>query len=97
MNLGVLPELVQEVPGFGIEVAVRHGGVSFPLTVQKPADVPAIFLQQGAVEIFRMTLEMNEEAVLFLFDEEVDSRVGGPGEDGIAVFIEALFANFIPA
>ena len=97
MAFGVLPKLIEEVRRFGVEIAVRHGWVGFALARQESPDVPAVFLQQGPAEILWMSLEMNEEALLFLFDKQIDAGFRRLGENSIAARGERIFPNLVPA
>src|ERR1700733_16262538 len=96
MSLGVFPEFIEKFHRFRIEVALRPGRVGFAFAGQESPDVAAVFLQESPAEILRMSLEMNEQTLLFLFDEEIDAALRRRGEERISARHQGVCSNFIP-
>src|ERR1700675_5070741 len=80
----------------GIEVSVRHGGISFSLSTEKSPYVSAVFLKQAPCAVFRMTLEVHEETAFFLFHKQINARIRGLREHLVTAGSQRICSHFIP-
>src|ERR1700683_5857220 len=73
---GAIPKIGEKFRGSRVEITFWHGRKCLSFSFQKSPDVPAIFFYQSLCTILRVTLEMYEQALLFLFHERIHSALG---------------------
>ena len=92
----LIVERGEKLGGEGIEISRGHGGIGFAFARQVSLDVAAVFFEQRERAVFGMSLEVDEEAFLFLLYEEVDACVGGLREYFVSGGLEFVGAHFVP-
>src|SRR5580700_3948496 len=80
-----------------VKVPQGHRRECLSFAPQKSLDVSAVFLQQREGSVFRMSLEVNEEAFLFLFHERVDAGCSGLSKNRITARGQFTRPHFVPS
>src|SRR5437879_374375 len=73
-----------------------HGGVGFSFLAEKSLDVSTIFLEQGMRAVFRMSLEVDEQAVLFSLYERIDPGFRRFGQHNVTAGSQRILTHFVP-
>src|SRR5438309_8117815 len=81
LGKGFLPESDLCLFRLLAEITPRYRRADFVLSAEKATHISPVFAQQALGFVFRVTLEMDEEALLLLLDEAVDPSVSRPGEN----------------
>ena len=71
-----ISEIGQKLRGGCIKITLRHRRIGFSLRSEKSLYISPVFFQQSLRAILRMTLEMYEQAALFLLDERIHPALG---------------------
>src|SRR5580658_11218751 len=97
MGKSGLLKLGQQFRRVCVKVSVRHRRVGFSFLPQESLDVSAVFLEKSPRTIFRMTLEMHEQALLFLLHKQVNTSFGGFSQNRITARSQRTLPHFVPS
>src|SRR6266702_5919771 len=78
------------------EITPRYRRTDFVLSPEKATHISPVFAQQALGFVFRMALEMDEEALFLLLDEAIYPSLGRPGENRISAGREIPLLHLVP-
>src|SRR6266702_5336251 len=78
------------------EITPRYRRTDFVLSPEKATHISPVFAQQALGFVFRVALEMDEEALLLLLDEAVGPSLSRPGENRISGTREIPLLHLVP-
>src|ERR1700676_1733625 len=81
---------------FCVEIPLRYRRADLVFAAEEAADVPAVFAEQALGLVLRMSLEVDEEALLLLLDEAADAGVRRLRQDRVAAVREVLLPPLVP-